>query len=872
MNITERIQLLEGAKIESLVPHQPAQHFGARWGFVKVLSIARPPERSGTVAGSLFQAQQAFTSGLYAASCPWGFLVTGDAASISVWFALPGSGDVRSIWEPRLSSCFPCSQFSGADNPEEIERRVSALGHVVTLTGNPSVGGAGRESPHPQAMTGAWLETLVRNMGGRHFAYVVLARPVALDVVQDAFDWLADEERELVSNFQRRGSAEENNHPQAKHCLELMRAGRTNHQLGLSLGMWDVQVYLRTRTAADLFFGRQALHSVFSGAGSRPQPIRVQPCANRQRTESDRMETRLNTVETVALTKLLEEEFPGYQLREYVRFAVSSPVVDAGAKVDIGIVLDGGKRTSNWFAIPLTDLARHALVVGASGSGKTNTCQHLLLQLWNEYRIPWLVIEPSMKSEYRRLLRSNLADDLRIFTLGDESGVPFRLNPLEVVPGIHVQTQIDGLLSLFGAAFGWVSPMPEVLSLAVHRLYLNCGWDLVQGTHPKGHAQDAQPTLSDLLQMIPAFVEELGYNAEISSTIRAGLITRLSSLISGGKGRMLNSGVSVPFDDLLSKPAILELAAIGNDEEKAFILGAILMRLAHYRQSAGLTDGRLQHVLLIEEAHRLLAAMPAHSGSDMANPRAKAVETFCNLLAEVRAYGQGVVAAEQIPSKLVSDLLKNVNLKIVHRLPAQEDRSLVGGTMNLTPAHERFLATLPAGQAVVFAEGRELACHAAMPNTSFQLRSHSGVPTKTEVVQHMRTRGPRMPLMTEGPRRAPKSTTPPGIPPCRGCASCGCTIRPAILRAMAAENLAPGFQQALGTGWNALWDFGLDVVSRIAVSDKPQATYCLLMNIAAFGRFGEAALEELKINLSRNRGSTTATVQHQEVNYGQQSH
>jgi BarA-like signal transduction histidine kinase len=89
---------------------------------------------------------------------------------------------------------------------------------------------------------------------------------------------------------------------------------------------------------------------------------------------------------------------------------------------------------------------------------------------------------------------------------------------------------------------------------------------------------------------------------------------------------------------------------------------------------------------------------------------------------------------------------------------------------------------------------------------------------------------------------------------------------------MAAENLAPGFQQALGTGWNALWDFGLDVVSRIAVSDKPQATYCLLMNIAAFGRFGEAALEELKINLSRNRGSTTATVQHQEVNYGQQSH
>ncbi|MCX6924512.1 MAG: hypothetical protein NT154_15040, partial [Verrucomicrobia bacterium] len=329
-------------------------------------------------------------------------------------------------------------------------------------------------------------------------------------------------------------------------------------------------------------------------------------------------------------------------------------------------------------------------------------------------------------------------------TLGDESGVPFRLNPLEVLPEIHVQTQIDGLLSLFGAAFGWVSPMPEVLSLAVHRLYANHGWDLVYGTHPKGHTCEAQPVLSDLLRLIPSFVEELGYNTEISSTIRAGLITRLSSLTTGGRGRMLNSGVSVPFDELLSKPTILELSAIGNDEEKAFILGAILMRLAQYRQSSGLTSGRLQHVLLIEEAHRLLAAAPPHSVSDMANPRAKAVETFCNLLAEVRAYGQGVIAAEQIPSKLVSDLLKNVNLKIVHRLPAQEDRSLVGGTMNLAPAHERFLATLPVGQAVVFAEGRVLACHVAIPNTSFQWRSAAGVPTKLEVVQHMKTRFPQM--------------------------------------------------------------------------------------------------------------------------------
>jgi hypothetical protein len=470
------------------------------------------------------------------------------------------------------------------------------------------------------------------------------------------------------------------------------------------------------------------------------------------------------------------------------------------------------------------------------------------LALWLEFHKPWLVIEPSMKSEYRRLLRSSLADDLRIFTLGDESGVPFRLNPLEVVPGIHVQTQIDSVLSLFGAAFGWVSPMPEALSLAMHRLYLNHGWDLLQGTHPKGHTADTQPTLWDLLRLIPSVVKELGYPPEIESTINGGLFTRLSSLTSGGKGQMLTSGDSVPFNELLSKPTILELSAIGNDEEKAFILGAILMRLAQYRQSIGLTDGRLQHVLLIEEAHHLLAATPPHMTADVGNPRAKAVETFCNLLAEIRAYGQGIIVADQIPSKLVPDLLKNVNLKIVHRLPAEDDRRLVGATMNLSPAHERFLSTLPTGQAVVFAEGRELACHLSIPNTVHQLRKPSTVPTKVEIVEHMKTKF----------ILPPSHEDQPVLPACPGCTSVNCTMRPAILRTMVMEDLAPGFQQSIATGWNALWQFGLSTVGKTSVTNKADAAYCLLLNIAALGKFDKPAIEEMKTQLHHRRVETIA--------------
>ena len=57
-------------------------------------------------------------------------------------------------------------------------------------------------------------------------------------------------------------------------------------------------------------------------------------------------------------------------------------------------------------------------------------------------------------------------------------------------------------------------------------------------------------------------------------------------------------------------------------------------------------------------------------------PAAHAVEMF----AEIRAYGESLVIAEQIPAKLVPDVIKNTAVKIVHRLPAADDRQAVGAT------------------------------------------------------------------------------------------------------------------------------------------------------------------------------------------------
>jgi hypothetical protein len=77
------------------------------------------------------------------------------------------------------------------------------------------------------------------------------------------------------------------------------------------------------------------------------------------------------------------------------------------------------------------------------------------------------------------------------------------------------------------------------------------------------------------------------------------------------------------------------------------------------------------------------------------------------MLSEIRAYEEGVLIAEQIPTKLAPDAIKNTNLKIMHRVVAIDDREVMGGTMNLDERQLRVIAALQPGQAAAYAEGAD---------------------------------------------------------------------------------------------------------------------------------------------------------------------
>ncbi|HEY5987419.1 MAG TPA: ATP-binding protein, partial [Streptosporangiaceae bacterium] len=405
------------------------------------------------------------------------------------------------------------------------------------------------------------------------------------------------------------------------------------------------------------------------------------------------------------------------------------PVHDsAEAAVCLGAILDGQDRPVGEFRVPLSTLNRHAFVTGATGAGKSQTVRHLLEQLTSA-GLPWLVVEP-VKAEYAAIagrLRQHPRERMNQGTVLDRDGhgglvtvinpadpgaIPLSINPLAPEPGYPVQAHIDMVRALFLAAFDADEPFPQIMAQALERVYESSGWDVVTGGRlPGALTQPVVPTLAQLQRAALTVIEEVGYGRELQADVRGFVDVRLRSLRIGSAGRFFEGGHPADITELLRRNVVLAIEDVANDEDKAFLMGTLIIRIVEHlrlRARQGRPAG-LRHVFVIEEAHRLLRAGREGRAS------AHAVELFASMLAEIRSYGEGVVIAEQIPAKLVPDVIKNTALKVVHRLPARDDRDLVGAAMNLDEDQSRQVVSLRPGVAAVFADGMDRPIRVRVP-------------------------------------------------------------------------------------------------------------------------------------------------------------
>lgn len=343
--------------------------------------------------------------------------------------------------------------------------------------------------------------------------------------------------------------------------------------------------------------------------------------------------------------------------------------------------------------IPLNQFTKHGLIVGMPGSGKTNFSLGLLLQFWKDFGISFLAIEPT-KTEYRSLI--DAIPELQIFTPGKNNISPFIINPFIPPKGVTVESYTPSLAAAFKASFSMPNPLPDIFLGAINDCYAEYGWK------KNSTIDDPDIELFGMYEFIKVFkysVEHSNYKGETKANIESAGIVRLISLIEQNSN-IYDTIHTIPIEDLLKNPTVLELNAINNKEQKSLIMALILILFCVYTKNNIKGDGKLKNVLLIDEAHVLLGHR-AYCGADGADSQGSTVETLEDLIKEIRSYGTGIIIADQSPTSVGKEIIANTDVKIMFKLVEKDNKDAVRTATNMSDLNYELLGRLGVGEALL---------------------------------------------------------------------------------------------------------------------------------------------------------------------------
>lgn len=347
------------------------------------------------------------------------------------------------------------------------------------------------------------------------------------------------------------------------------------------------------------------------------------------------------------------------------------------ADCDRPVTLGSWLGTSIAASFDVGDLGAHAFVSGITGSGKSTSTRRLLSQLFNEYNIPFLVIDPA-KSDYEELCVS-VGTNLRIV-----NGADMRANVLAPWPGRPADRHVQAVSTAFRGAFGMPMPVPYVASILFEEL--------------AGRAAQGEPvTLHDAYARLDTLIAELHYAGEIETNIKASLGLRLRALLQPRRAERV-AGIGAPTW-LMDGPTIVQLSDLADEEERNFAAAMLVLWVADAARARGASH--LSHVTVIEEAHRLMPETSPEKSPEQGDSATVASRLMSQLLAEVRAYGESVIVVDQSPAAVSREVIRNTNLKLAHRVVDPADQKTLGGALGLSEDDHDGLGSLGRGRCLL---------------------------------------------------------------------------------------------------------------------------------------------------------------------------
>lgn len=373
-------------------------------------------------------------------------------------------------------------------------------------------------------------------------------------------------------------------------------------------------------------------------------------------------------------------------LEEMLPYAVF-PVLYPGESIEMqketvppsqdGLFL-GRDQLGHLVYFPWENLSKHAFLAGMPGSGKTNTMMHLVSEIYKA-GIPVLVLEPA-KKEYRTLTTLSGMENISLFSPCANSMFPIHINPFEFPIGMKLADHINRLLDVFNGTFQLDPPMPMLLTEGIQACYEELLW--LPGMINSGNLE--YPTMSMLYSKIENLLDKYQYAEEVRSNLQSILQVRIGSLLSREMGDIFDVPTSTYRPtEWLKKSAIIELASLGTGPSNFLIL--MLMTLIRETLDVQVyepkDDKKPRHIIFLEEAHNLIANTSVQMPGGL-DPKVSATAYITKMLAEVRALGEGIVIADQLPTAMAPEVIKNTSLKFGLRLTSQDEREVLGSTMS----------------------------------------------------------------------------------------------------------------------------------------------------------------------------------------------
>lgn len=479
-------------------------------------------------------------------------------------------------------------------------------------------------------------------------------------------------------------------------------------------GGWCLNIRAKANKEADLEIIKQIMGGFFVQAGYQCD----------WKTEGSGSGAILASHQLVRFVHHPEKFFLGLETEPLRNFEVNLPRQDkpslkAGYLIWNGLEMKGpnviGFKEEHrpMVSIPLKDLNSHAFICGKSGSGKSNSVCGLLSRLDN---IPFMVIEP-VKGEYRSLKK--IMPDLKIFNLEIHGENQLHMNPFWFPKYGKLSYHIDSLKSIIAASFELEAAMPNILEQCLVSSYVKKGWNISTNHNVfAGQLPDEMlyPTFTTLCNEVEQYLENAAFGAELKNNYKGALLSRLQSYTTGTKGLLLNCPAHPDFDEWIDNnvSCVIELDELADDSDKAIIMGTLLTQYFQCIKYGRSHKKGLKHVIVLEEAHHLFKDVsPSDSGGN--SNRQHLVEMLSNMLAEIRAYGEGLFIVDQSPTSISPQVIKNTAVKLVHYTDYVEDLKVLRECLLLDEADESAPASLKIGHALLRFSSMLRPAHVHMP-------------------------------------------------------------------------------------------------------------------------------------------------------------